>query len=268
MVPVAEAARAHLRGVNFPWTEHELHDTLCSHLDWRRANLARYHVGRGYLEWGAFEVDPLTQKVTVDVVIKVGRDDDPATMHRRAAGWSTGKYTHGQEIRIRTEAALGEILDGWKDKVELRSVQFVQVPERELEELAARRAALRDPPATNQANVHPASPAKIERLGLRFRSYAEVDVWEALLANLGGDESASPLPVVATSDFDRIEPDFLVFTPSGHALIEVDGPTHDEGARAAAKRTATLEAAGFKVFRASVSEVSTPGRPVCGCGGS
>jgi very-short-patch-repair endonuclease len=239
-----------------PWGEHELQDMLWSHLDTSHANIARDVLEHGYLAFGAHERHPLGEFQWMDVVIKVDGAHNPATMKGRSMGWSGGKQTHGEEVENRTRTALEEIFKG-AERVRLRTLRFEEVSQAVLDELARNRAALAGRRANNQAKVHPENPATIEHLGLRFRSYPEVHVWEALMANLEEDESVAPLAVVGTAHLDRIEADFLVFTKHKHLVIEVDGPFHQEGLDEARRRTGHLERVGFEICRVNAAAVDT-----------
>jgi hypothetical protein len=242
-----------------PWSENELQDRLAEQLQINWANIAKHVLDNGYLEFGSWEVDPLGESITIDVVIKVGAKHYPPMMHGRSQSYGGGKLSHGQEVEQRTLLALRPIVET-SGRVKLRDLRFELISASDVEELAARRAALGDHRATNQANVHPESPATIMRFGLSFRSYPEVYVWEAFSAQLNNDERAAPLPVVGRGYFDRIEPDLLVFTKQRPLLIEIDGATHTEGLDKAQERTAPLEGLGFEVWRVANAEVNTPAK--------
>lgn len=236
-----------------PWPEYQLELMLWDHLTSAGANFARRILENGILVYGPGEIDALGSMLDVDVIIKVGPEDNPETKRGTSKRWGTD----GDEIRTRTRSALKAIFAG-QVRSRLRSLLFEEAPSSELTALVRARAMLCDRDASNQANVHPASPATIEEAGLRFRSWSEVLLWRAFMRHLQPGESVAPLPVVCTAPFVRLEPDFLVFTKHRLLLVEVDGPCHDETLAEARSRTAVLEASGFVVYRVEASKMHSP----------
>lgn len=110
---------------------------------------------------------------------------------------------------------------------------------------------------TNQGRAHSTNIASIEYEGFLFRSQPEVFLFIAL-RNTG--IPIMPLPVVAakSTNFTRIEPDFVVIRRGMTFVIEVDGDIwHKETPAAAQKRLSHLEDEGVRVIRVSAKDCNS-----------
>jgi hypothetical protein len=110
---------------------------------------------------------------------------------------------------------------------------------------------------TNQGRVRSDNIASRECDGLLFRSQPEINLYRAL-KSLG--VSFAPLPVFLRggSNYQRIEPDFILIKDGIILHVEVDGDTvHNETPAEAHARTAILQHEGVYVERMSHTECET-----------
>lgn len=106
---------------------------------------------------------------------------------------------------------------------------------------------------TNQGLVRSDNPAKVEFVGLRFRSLAEVNLFRAF-QGLQVLVALLPVFVRGTGKGSRFEPDFIVVIPPHIMVVEVDGPMHHEAPVEAHERLAELSRAGIHVERVRSEE--------------
>lgn len=108
-------------------------------------------------------------------------------------------------------------------------------------------------PISNQARDPRSQPDHFQRHGMRFRSEAEIMMFEALVKKQGqlrkGDTILIvPLPSVWNGR-QRWEPDFIVTYRGRAGVIEIDDPTHHKRYVADKSRDQVLEECGIHVVR-------------------
>jgi hypothetical protein len=109
----------------------------------------------------------------------------------------------------------------------------------------------------NQGRVRSKNVAPLSADGLLFRSRQEINLYRALKSK---GVSFAPLPVFVRggSEYQRLEPDFLVVFQGVIAVVEVDGDTvHTETPAEAHARTAALQHEGIVIERVGASTCET-----------
>jgi hypothetical protein len=110
---------------------------------------------------------------------------------------------------------------------------------------------------TNQGRVRSTNIAGREHDGLLFRSQAEINLYDALKKR---GVAFAPLPVFLRGgeNYQRLEPDFIIFKDGIFAVVEVDGDSfHPETPSAARTRLKLLEEAGAYIVRVNANACST-----------
>jgi hypothetical protein len=124
-------------------------------------------------------------------------------------------------------------------------------------------AWLRGEGVNNQGRVRSDNIAARQYDGLLFRTDEEINLYRAFKAQ---GVMFAPLPVFVQGGnrYKRIEPDFIVIKGGMVALIEVDGPIHQESPVEAQDRITMLVHEGAHPIRVRSSECSTlEGAEVC-----
>ena len=119
---------------------------------------------------------------------------------------------------------------------------------------------LRGDGINNQGRIRSDNVAAREEDGLLFRSTPEIFLYRAF-KEMG--VTFAPLPVFLRggSSYQRIEPDFVLFSNKLLMIIEVDGDTvHRESPAEADKRTRLFKYEGAFVEHVAASECDTPNK--------
>jgi len=124
-------------------------------------------------------------------------------------------------------------------------------------------AWLRGEGVNNQGRVRSDNIAARQYDGLLFRRDEEINLYRAFKA-LGVTFAPLPVFVRGGASYRRIEPDFILVKGGMVALIEVDGPIHQESPVEAQDRITMLVHEGAHPVRVRSSECSTmEGAEVC-----
>lgn len=109
----------------------------------------------------------------------------------------------------------------------------------------------------NQGRVRSNNVAGLEHDGLRFRSQPEIYLYDALKA---AGVTFAPLPVFLRggTNYQRLEPDFVIFKDKILLILELDGgKTHRETPVQADRRLSLFKHEGAFIERVEASECST-----------
>jgi hypothetical protein len=154
-----------------------------------------------------------------------------------------------------TEAA-GRVVRAPDDYVSYTTIEVDIAPKPDWRSDAI--AWLRGEGVNNQGRVRTDNMPNRQEDGLLFRSEPEIHLYKALKA---AGVTFAPLPVYlhGGSNYQRIEPDFVVFQVGRLMLIEVDGDTyHHETPAEADRRTRMFEDEGAFVRHVKATECDSP----------
>jgi hypothetical protein len=180
-------------------------------------------------------------RLTIPARIFQQLNDSERTQCERNITAAAGKVSKSRNLQDwvgKTELVVGvEVRENWRAEAE---------------------AWLKGAGINNQGRVRSDNVASRQHDGLLFRSPVEICVYDALKA---AGVLYAPLPVFLRGgkDYQRLEPDFVVFHEGRILLIEVDGDTvHRETPAAADQRTRVFKYEGALIERVEASECNTP----------
>jgi hypothetical protein len=199
--------------------------------------------------------------VSVPKLMETGYDNWNGGIYFLTLYLEVPMHSYGQLFPVR-EDIQRRLLDVLKPMIDVyphfRAVDIFIVPVDEAPDgwREDAKAWLRGEGVTNQGRVLSDNIAARQYDGLLFRTDEEINLYRALKS---AGVSFAPLPVFVRGgrEYRRIEPDFVVVKGGMVAVIEVDGPVHQESPVEAHARTTMLLHEGANVERVKASDCNT-----------